>query len=151
MHHDTYRFFLCKRCRAQVRICSCCDRGQGYCSQNCRTPSRREQVRRAGDRYQQSPKGALAHAARQAEYRRRQREKVTHHGSPGPMPDLKVESVAPSEVATECPTPPRPVPVIPSTFVRCDFCGHLCRPLARQDFIRRRPSRRAAYPGGPFR
>jgi hypothetical protein len=31
----TGRFFLCARCRAQVLICSCRDRGNIYCEQEC--------------------------------------------------------------------------------------------------------------------
>ena len=151
MHHDTYRLFLCRRCRTQVRLCSCCDRGHAYCSDDCRAPSRHEQVRLAGSRYQRSFLGARRHAARQAEYRRRLREKVTHHGSPGPDPEATLGSVAPPLAAIVTPTPARAVPAIIPWFVSCDRCGHLCRPFARQDFIRRRPSRRAFLPGGPFR
>ena len=36
----TGRFFLCERCRAQVLICSGCDRGQIYCTEACSAAAR---------------------------------------------------------------------------------------------------------------
>jgi len=41
------RFFLCVRCRVQVLICSCCDRGQIYCADGCAQIARRERQRAA--------------------------------------------------------------------------------------------------------
>jgi len=35
-------FCSCARCRAQVLLCSRCDRGQRYCSQACSFAARRE-------------------------------------------------------------------------------------------------------------
>lgn len=151
MHHETYRLFLCRHCRTQVRICSCCDRGQSYCSDGCRLDARRQQVRRASSRYQRSIRGALGHAARQAEYRRRRREKVTHQGSPGPSMKANVGSVPSPMVAAMVPIASRPAPVVAHSLVSCAFCGHLCRPFARQDFIRRRPTRRDIRSGGFIR
>jgi hypothetical protein len=37
----TARLFLCARCRAQVLICSCCDRGNIYCGEGCAEEIRR--------------------------------------------------------------------------------------------------------------
>ncbi|MNK85619.1 hypothetical protein D3C87_1055040 [compost metagenome] len=144
MQHDSFRLFLCHHCRAQVAICACCDRGQAYCSDTCRRLSRKTQMRRAAARYQASPRGALRHAARQAEYRRRKQEKVTHHGSPQPAPEGNLVTVTPPEGLTSSPPALRPHP---SATVQCHFCGHPCRPYARQDFIRWRTGRRTPRPG----
>ena len=77
------RFFLCVRCRVQVLICSCCDRGQIYCAGGCAQIARREGLREAGQRYQASRRGRVAHALRAHRYRVRQKN-VTHQGSPEP-------------------------------------------------------------------
>jgi hypothetical protein len=58
----TGRFFLCGRCRAQVLICSHCDRGQIYCGERCAGAARRNSLHAAG-RYQASRRGRLRHAA----------------------------------------------------------------------------------------
>ena len=82
----TGRFFLCAGCRAQVVICSPCDRGQRYCAGGCGQAAREHSVREAGRRYQYSRRGRFNHAARNRRYRARQRN-VTHQGSPAPAAD----------------------------------------------------------------
>ena len=77
----SYRLFSCRRCAQQVRVCRHCDRGNQYCAAGCARIRRRESLRRAGDRYQQSYHGACRHAARQRAWRARQVQKVTHQGS----------------------------------------------------------------------
>jgi hypothetical protein len=67
------RLFLCARCRAQVLVCSCCDRGQIYCTGGCAQIARREGLREAGQRYQASRRGRVAHALRAHRYRARQK------------------------------------------------------------------------------
>ncbi len=79
---DSYRLYNCARCARQVRICRQCDRGNRYCAAGCARECRGESLRRAGQRYQLSARGACTHAARQALWRRRHAQKVTHHGSP---------------------------------------------------------------------
>lgn len=72
-------------------ICSHCDRGQVYCSPDCRETARRLQLRAANLRHQQSEEGQLDHRDRQRDYRRRQaraantptEQSVTDHGSNG--------------------------------------------------------------------
>lgn len=58
-------------CGAMFFICLSCYRGQTYCSQPCRQKSRREQLRQANRRYQQSLEARLDHRDRQRQYRRR--------------------------------------------------------------------------------
>ncbi len=49
-------------------ICTHCDRGQRYCGEQCSRLARRESMREAGRRYQQTPDGRAKHAVRQAIY-----------------------------------------------------------------------------------
>ena len=119
------RFFLCGRCRAQVLICSHCDRGQIYCGARCAGAARRNSLRAAGRRYQASRRGRLTHAMRARRYR--QRKNVTHQGSPAARPDGLL-SVTPA-AAPDRSSQPR---------WRCHRCGRPCPPLVRRDFRRRR-------------
>src|SRR5215475_749371 len=83
------RFCLASGCGAMFFICPHCDRGQRYCSDNCRQQSRLEQFRAASRRYQNSPEGRLSHRVRQRSYQQRKAvaaqvlpvNSVTHHGS----------------------------------------------------------------------
>ena len=75
------RLFVCVGCRSQALICSCCDRGQIYCADDCADRARHHAQRAAGRRYQISRRGRLAHAVRARRYRARGK-KVTHQGSP---------------------------------------------------------------------
>ena len=91
------RLFVCVRCRAQVLICSCCDRGQIYCAGSCAREARYQAQRAAGRRYQASRRGRVCHAARASRYRARQKN-VTHQGSP---PSRRDDDVAADATATE--------------------------------------------------
>lgn len=62
-----------KDCYAIFFICSRCDRGHCYCSQECRRQARLNQRRCANRRHQRSGEGRLDHRARQRSYRRRRR------------------------------------------------------------------------------
>jgi hypothetical protein len=87
---ETYRLYSCRRCAEQVRICRDCDRGNRYCARECAPMRRRESLRRAGQRYQRSRRGACRHAARQRTWRERQAQKVTHQGSLPPAVPVTV-------------------------------------------------------------
>ena len=50
----TPRLYLCARCRVQVLICSCCDRGNIYCKRGCAKESRCSKQRASGQRYRSS-------------------------------------------------------------------------------------------------
>ena len=71
-------------CGAMFFICLSCYRGQTYCSQPCRVKSRREQLRQANRRYQQSWEARLDHRDRQRAYRRRRYSRVTDQSSLAP-------------------------------------------------------------------
>lgn len=87
------RLFLCARCRTQVLICSCCDRGQIYCAGGCAREARQQAQRDAGRRYQTSRRGRVNHAARTSRWRARQKN-VTHQGSPPLTDDLVLVDAA---------------------------------------------------------
>jgi len=118
------RFFLCGRCRAQVLICSRCDRGQIYCGNRCSRAARRNSLHAAGRRYQASRRGRLTHAVRARRYRRR--KKVTHQGSPAVWPIGLLSATPAAPDRSRWPG------------WRCHRCGRPCPPLVRRDFRRRR-------------
>lgn len=120
------RRYLCVRCRCAVLICSRCDRGQRYCTGGCAKAARTGSLRAAGQRYQASPRGRHAHAARQSRYRVRQ-EKVTHHGSPPPAPPALLP-----------PDPTAPEANVPAAPWHCHFCGRKQVEQVRLGFLRRR-------------
>jgi len=142
------RLFLCARCRQQVVLCSRCDRGNRYCGPTCAQRARREAQRAAARRYQSSRRGQRTHAARQARYRQRQREKVTHQGSPPSPPDqcscentpTPVAVAEPEAVLESAPVTAALVDDARTPAVRCQRCGRECSPFLRQGFLRRRRS-----------
>lgn len=70
-----------RNCGALFWICRSCDRGHRYCSRPCRRLHRREQLRQANRRHQQSPEGRADHRDRQRAYRCRLRARgVTDQG-----------------------------------------------------------------------
>ena len=119
--------FLCVGCRIQVLICSCCDRGQIYCAEDCARRARRCSLQCAGRRYQNSPTGRRRHAARQGRYRARDK-KVTHHGSPlSPTDDLLTPG-SPMSASDAAAPEDRPR----QTITHCHWCGRRRPPLVRQ-------------------
>ncbi len=128
----TGRFYLCQRCRTQVIICSRCDRGQIYCSDDCSKAARCEALRASGRRYQQSSKGRFKHAARARRYRQR-RNKVTHQGSTAPaQDDLLAANSVPDPDQYEF----KPLSASKSD-VHCHFCGAICSAFVRRNFLHR--------------
>ena len=67
-------------CGIVFDVCVSCDRGQVYCSGNCRETARRRQRSEANRRYQSSQKGRDAHRGCQRRHRDR-RASVTDQGS----------------------------------------------------------------------
>ena len=155
------RLFVCAGCRAQVVLCSRCDRGQRYCQRACAERARRSKQREAGQRYQCSPMGRLKHAARQRCLRRRRRQasapgagmlwrSVTHQGSlpagcDAVLPACAHDSVEPhpapaaSEDAASAWSPLVPAGATPAPQrLRCTRCAAALSPWLRQGFLRRR-------------
>ena len=130
---------LCQRpcrfvgCPQIFYVCQRCDRGQCYCSPECRYAARRLQHRAAAAKFQRTLNGRRRHALRQRAYRERQRARVekivtdpsfpvTHSAAscqcdtrPVPQPRIQPPASAPTRL-------PRPVP---GGDLRCQFCG--CR------------------------
>jgi hypothetical protein len=128
-------------CRATFFLCPDCDRGQRYCSLDCRRRARLQQRRRANRRHQQSPEGRLDHRDRQREYRRRRAQGcVTDQGS------LSISSSSSSECGLIDATPvdvqsrsgrtllPCSPEKRPGVWLYCRVCGRTGRfvdPLPR--------------------
>jgi hypothetical protein len=76
------RVICCQSCGLWFGLCSSCDRGQRYCSDQCSEQARRISLKAAGAKYQRTERGRECHAERQRRYRARQRaaERVTHQG-----------------------------------------------------------------------
>jgi len=99
---QTLRQVRCGHCGQIFFVCRRCDRGQVYCSADCRHQARRQSCRRANARHQASPEGRLDHRDRQRIYRMRRRARlasVTDQGSqattaafilPAPAPQTTV-------------------------------------------------------------
>ena len=121
------RLYNCACCHHQAMICSHCDRGNIYCGKSCAEQTRNASLRAAGKRYQSTRHGRFKHAERQRRYRSRFK-KVTHQGSPEPPSNdpLGPRSEAPASVA-----------ITEAERIHCHFCGRLCSPFLRLDFIHR--------------
>lgn len=140
--------FNCARCRRLVVICTRCDRGQRYCSADCYQVQRKQSVREAGRRYQQTAPGACNNAARQKRWRVRIVTTVTHHTSPThkhlreepPYKDSPNEEDFDGKETRDA-TSNRAFVIsdlMPAAISagevgpRCDFCGRLCGVHARR-------------------
>jgi hypothetical protein len=121
------RCFYCACCGTLVRLCAQCDRGQITCGARCRALRRREGVRAAGRRYQQTRRGRHRHAARQRRYRERAAKKVTHHRS---TPEHGTSTL-----------PPRARIPVRGGPLRCDGCGRAVAPLVQRRWRSSRPVR----------
>ncbi|MCY1078989.1 hypothetical protein [Archangium lansingense] len=125
---EALRFVVCGRpeCRQVFFLCSACDRGHRYCGPPCSRRARAESMRAAGARYQRTRDGRHAHAARQAAWRERRRQKVTHQ-SPAAAAQTASVPVAPAPAATQVaaePSAARPLPHAPPPSIpACTWCG----------------------------
>ena len=151
------RLFVCAWCGCEVVVCSCCDRGQIDCGVDCAGQARRQTLRGAGRRCQQTRRGRRMHAARMVRYRAKlaqgsvggvvglpdeawPREIVTHHGSPSPVADdlLADDATAmPRDDASPAEPPGR-------AMTQCHWCGRCCLLPLRRGFLRRCDHRRRA-------
>jgi hypothetical protein len=130
---ESGRLFMCARCGCQVVVCGCCDRGQIYCDGDCSELARRQTLHRAGRRWQRTSRGRRMHAARMARYRARQRQIVTHHGSPAP-PRGDLVAVGATAMPRDDASPAEPPG---QAMTQCHWCGRCCLLPLRQGFLRR--------------
>jgi hypothetical protein len=134
------RLFLCAGCRAQVVVCSGCDRGQVYCPDGCAKRARHRTLRQAAQRYRRTGRARRMQAARTARWRARRRERVTHHGSPAPVASALLAGGTASVPCGDVSPAEPPL----RAMTHCHWCGRACRPRPRQGFLRRRNRRRGA-------
>ena len=95
-------------CGAIFTICVSCDRGQRYCSEQCRATKRRRQRAAANSRYQQSEGGRECHRRSQQRYRDQKSETVM-------VTDQGSESII------------SPVPSVRAPVCTCRICGKVSR------------------------
>lgn len=126
----TPRLFLCIRCHAQVVLCSGCDHGQIYCGKVCAFFARQKSLRLARSRYQKTFIGRRNHAACQARYRKKLKNKVTDHTSPPSAQNAPMESLEnkPEKTENEHLKP----------TLTCCFCEKTVSAWIRNDFLRQR-------------
>ena len=128
--HNSSRLYYCCLCRAQVIICTRCDRGQRYCPDGCSQIARKKSVVRAGKKYLSTRSGRFNNAKRQQQYRQRQRQKqkVTHHSSAPPTRCAVLKSTRDNlEKATK--------QVLTEAILHCSHCGDACGSFLRSDFL----------------
>lgn len=131
MKMKSARFVICAGCYHQFFICSYCDHGNIYCSQNCSSLARKKFQKNAGKRYQASLNGRHHHADRQRRYCAR-KNIVTHHTS-------KQQSLHVSlSVKTNNQTV-GPAKIIADKYY-CYFCGELCLEFVRINFLQKSSS-----------
>jgi len=125
---SSVRLYSCCRCQAQVFICSECDRGHRYCAGECAAYARLASLKRACDKYRSTRAGRINNAARQKRYRQRQKQIVTHQGSPlvASHDVLKAKSHWPEKVEKHDQN---------GRHLFCHYCGAVCEPFLRQDFL----------------
>ena len=139
---ETFRQRFCRGidCGAMFFVCQPCYRGQAYCSEDCRQKMRRQQRRKANQRYGQDAEVRQDHCARQQEYRNRQRlRRVTDQssiiecgsGSIGGPRLIKLESVA----VEKAHAPSKPTWIARLGRVVCSICGCVGKFVA--SFVRR--------------
>ena len=122
------RLYSCCRCQAQVIICSRCDRGHRYCAGQCAADARSASLKRASEKYRSTRSGRINNAARQKCYRERQKQIVTHQGSPLVVSHdvLKARFHWPEKVEKYDQN---------GSVLSCHHCGAVCEPFLRQDFL----------------
>ena len=124
------RLYHCCRCHTQVIICSRCDRGQRYCSGQCRSLAHTASRKRAAKKYQSTRKGRFNNAARQRRFRVHNKQKVTHQGSASkPLRGLLKVQLTLAKKA--------PKLSLPGMILQCHYCGAECSPYLRSDFLQR--------------
>ncbi len=146
------RTFMCGCCNTEVRVCGPCDRGQRYCSADCRIQSRLACQRRASVYYQSSRVGRINHARRQQQYRERQRQDkqqqvqqpepeqiVTHQGSQQAsagdllVPEMELLDVMESQAE------------VPLTLLDCHWCRRAVSGVRRMGWLRHAIQDEPAY------
>ncbi len=154
---ESLRVFRCARCRALVRLCRGCERGQRYCDGECAFLSRRDSCRRARALYRRSELGRRNNALHQKRWRSRQiaRQQNPTVRDQGIEPPVATAEVDPSpqspeeDLHGELSLPPIPQWRARATatnanlprIYRCSRCGKARNAFERRDFLREAPRR----------
>ncbi len=122
------RLYHCCRCHAQVIVCSRCDHGQRYCAGQCRHEARSDSLKRAARKYQSSRPGRFNNADRQQRFRQRNKQIVTHQGSPQNRPHdlLKVDLTQPEKAKK---------PWLTRSTLYCHYCDAVCEAFLSHEFL----------------
>jgi len=129
--NPTARLFHCAGCHCQVVICRHCDRGNVYCANGCADHARSASLRRAAKRYRSTRRGQHSNADRQRRFRARQKQKVTHQGSPAVAGLVLLLSALNARKRDQ-----EAVRNRMETAIYCHFCQRECTPYLRNDFLR---------------
>jgi hypothetical protein len=132
---STSRLYLCLFCHQQVIICRKCDRGNIYCGPTCATLARIKSLQLAGARYQATVNGKRHHAARQARYLMNHSTKMTHQTSPVAPSHASIQLAENKSEKSE--NEQR------NTALICHFCKKPASVWFRNDFLRRRGSKKS--------
>lgn len=123
------RKLQCACCHTEVLVCADCDRGQRYCSAECRKQARLASQRRASKIYQNSRVGRCYHAHRQRRLRARRRQAPPEQqlipknsDSSGPSQEACTGDLLAPRLDVIVPTPSKPTPAW-----HCHWCA---RPVA---------------------
>ncbi len=143
------RVYHCARCHCQVIICRYCDRGNVYCTNGCAEHARLTSLRRAAKRYRSTRRGRHNNADRQRRFRARQKQIVTHQGSPTAAGLVLLQSALNARKRGQEDAHNRT-----ETVIYCHFCQRVCDPFLRPGFLRppqrRRPHRSLFWTRLPF-
>ncbi len=129
------RTLRCACCHTEVLVCAPCDRGQRYCSAECRKQARLASQRRASRVYQNSRVGRCNHARRQKRLRARQREqeqqpKPKNSDSSGPSK----EACAGDLLALRLNVRPEALPNTTPAW-RCHWCACPVASVVRRSWL----------------
>jgi len=168
------RLYLCARCRAQVVLCSRCDRGNRYCGRPCWHEARTEARPQTAQRYQRSRRGRIAHAQRSRRWRQRRAARdaagdagddahnVTHQGSQQGVASAPLvawthdsATVAPADTAADITAQGTPQELAIATLATaaacwaCRRCGARQPTALRLGFVRHGVPARQRHDRGP--
>ena len=131
------RTLQCGCCHTEVLVCADCDRGQRYCSAECRKQARLASQRRASRLYQNSRVGRCYHARRQRRLRARQRQAhpeqqliPKNSDSSGPSQEAHVGDLLPPRLNVR----PAALPKTTPTW-HCHWCARSVAGVVRRNWL----------------
>ena len=136
------RRLRCACCNTEVLVCVDCDRGQRYCSEECRKQARLASQRKASRIYQSGRDGHRNHARRQQRLRNRQRQArreqqliPKNSDSLGPSQEALAGALLAPRLDVRPQAPPKPTPAW-----HCHWCARPVARAVRRSWLLRAPS-----------